>query len=372
MKHYAAKSHVAVKTTVGSSKESANAMSPYERVNRQLSMGMWALGVWLALVSLFFLKQTVDYVGLIARLAEWQFLLFDRYWPTLTFLALTLICSSPLILALWVIRQRQRRDEKLGPARIDDSRILAGRLMRLQSFFMGVAVGSLTAMVLSLFLMLQLPSDDGAPRSIVIGSPDAIAPADGPAILTGSVDVAETAQFNENVFFVKRTLYFAPIRSGPDDKSPLRYFVEVRRNDVQGNFNKIEFPKGRDMVRLWRYDVPGLSFTPYQSGVLRRRELHQRLSRFVPVVQGEIERPPVHREQTRPPEQIECLERVLRTEVNVAPRRVKRADFEHDEIERPELSRDVFVLGGEPRVAAEEHRVPLAANHQRRPERRVA
>jgi hypothetical protein len=273
MKHSAVDRRIAVKKTVGTSKEFVRAMSPYERVNRQLSMGMWALGVWLALVSLFFLKQTIDYVGLIARLAEWQFLFFDRYWPTLTFLALTLLCSSPLILALWLIRARQRRDEKLGPARIDDGRILSGRLMRLQSFFMGIAVGSVTAAILSLFLMLQLPSDEGAPRSIVLGSPDAMAPGEGPAILTGSVDVSETAQFNENLILVKRTLYFAPIRSGPDDKSPLRYFVEVRRNDVRGDYNKINFPKGRDLVRLWRYEVPGLSFTPYQSGVLRRRGL---------------------------------------------------------------------------------------------------
>lgn len=272
MKPHAANNRAAPKKIHSSSEKSATQMSPYDRVNRQLSTGMWVLGVWLALVGLFFLKQTVDYSGLIARLAEWQFLLFDRYWPTLTFLTLTLFCSSPLIISLWLIRARQRRDEKLGPARVDDGRILIGRLTRLQSFFMGIAIGSVVAALISLFLMLRLPSDAGAPRSIVVGSPDAMAPADGPATLTGLVDLSQTAQFNENILLVKRTLYFAPVRSGPDDKSPLRYFVEVRRNDVKG-YNRIRFPKERDLVRLWRYDVPGLSFTPYQNGMLVRRAL---------------------------------------------------------------------------------------------------
>lgn len=245
----------------------------YERVSRQLNLAVRLLGVWVVLVGLFFLFQALDYRGIIAQLAEWQFLHFDRYWPTLTFVAMTSLLCAPLLVAIWLLRVRQRRDESFGPARVDDGRIVRGRLERLQGFFTGVAAGSVIAAVIVLILRLQLPTDEGSPRSIVMGSPDAIAPVEGRAVLTGTVDLRETAQFNENLLLVKRTLYFAPLRNGPGDTSPLRYFVEVRRTDVQGHYDKIDFPEGEDLVHAWRFRVPGIEFTPYMNGMLRRRAL---------------------------------------------------------------------------------------------------
>src|SRR5688572_7403801 len=110
----------------------------YERVSRQLNFAVRVLGFWIAVVSLFFLFQALDYRGIVALLAEWQFLHFKRYWPTLTFLAVTTLFSAPLILAVWLLRVRQRRDEGLGPARVDDGRIMRSRLGRLQGFFIGI------------------------------------------------------------------------------------------------------------------------------------------------------------------------------------------------------------------------------------------
>lgn len=237
---------------------------------------MQILGLWVTLVSLYFLWEAVTYRNLTGHLAEWEFLHFNRYWPTLTFLLLTFLCSAPLILPLYLIRRRQRRDERLGPARTDDLPFMLDRLSRLQSFFSGVAIGGVTAVVVILVLILQLPSDRDTPRSIVIGSLDAIAPPDARAVLTGSVQIGETAQFNENLLLVKRSLYFAPIRSGPHDKSPLRYFVQVRRTDVDNvddAYNPIHFPKRDRLVHVWRFRVPDIAFTPYLSGVLSRRAL---------------------------------------------------------------------------------------------------
>ncbi|MBT2185359.1 hypothetical protein [Sphingobium nicotianae] len=246
-------------------------------MSRQLNFAVRVLGFWVAVVSLFFLFQSVEYRGIVAQLAEWQYLEFKRYWPALTFVALTTLFSAPLIIAVWLLRVRQRRDEGLGPARVDDGRIIRSRLGRLQGFFMGMCAGSLLAVVIILILRLQLPSDQGTPRSIVLGSPDAIAPVEGRAVLTGTVDLSETAQYNEDLFLVKRTLYFAPIREatpGPDTakNEPLRYFVEVRRNDVKG-YDAIKFPDQKKLVRVWRFRVPEGAFTPYLQGVLRRRAL---------------------------------------------------------------------------------------------------
>lgn len=244
----------------------------YDRVSRQLNFAVRALGFWIAIVSLFFLFQALDYRGIVGSLAEWQFLHFDRYWPTLTFVAVTTLFCAPLILAVWLLRVRQRRDERLGPARIDDGRIIRGRLARLQGFFAGISAGSLLAAIIVLIMQLQLPSDDGLPRSIILGTSDAIAPVEGHAVITGDVNLSETAQFNENLLLVKRTLYFAPVRA-PGDKGPLRYFVEVKREDVKGPYDKINFPKGENLVRVWRFRVPGLTLTPYMNGVLSRRTL---------------------------------------------------------------------------------------------------
>jgi hypothetical protein len=250
-------------------------VSAYDRVNRQLGWGVGFLGFWLVLVGYFFLRQAIDYRGLVAHLAEYQFLYFDRYWPTFTFIALTVLCTAPLITLLWVIRARQKRSEKLRAARNDNHRTLLGRAGRLQYFFGGVGLGSLICVGIIAFQMLDLPKDEWAPRSIVLGSPDAIAPADGRAVLTGSVDLAETSQFNENLLLVKRTFYFAPIKAGPKDTGPLRYFVQVRRDDRrgQGRFNPIVFPEGNDKVYAWRFRVDGIAFTPYRDGVLKRYAL---------------------------------------------------------------------------------------------------
>lgn len=253
----------------------ARKIDAYDRVNRQLGLGLRLLGLWLALVGYYFLRQALGYRGLIADLAEYQFTHFDRYWPTFTFLALTALCTAPFIVILWLIRERQKRSERYGPARIDDQRIMLGRISRLQNFFAGVALGALICVGIIAFQMLTLPRDDYGPRSIVIGSPDALGPADGRAVLTGSVDVGETAQFNEDLILVKRTFYFAPIRSGPTDKSPLKYFVQVRRDDARGKgrFNPIVFPQGDDKVRAWRFRVRDIAFTPYLDGVLQRGAL---------------------------------------------------------------------------------------------------
>lgn len=247
----------------------------YERVNRQLGMGLRLLGLWLALIGYYFLRQALGYSGFIADLAEYQFLHFDRYWPTFTFLALTTLCTAPFFAILWVIRARQKRSERYGPARVDDQRIMLGRVIRLQNFFAGIGIGCAVCVGIIAFQILTLPSDEYEPRSIVIGSPDALGPADGRAVLTGAVDVGETAQFNEDLLLVRRTFYFAPIRSGPDDKSPLKYFVQVRRDDARGKgqFNPIVFPEGDDKVRAWRFRVRGIAFTPYVNGVLQRGAL---------------------------------------------------------------------------------------------------
>jgi hypothetical protein len=189
----------------------------------------------------------------------------------LTFIAVTTLFALPLLLLVWVLRMRQRRDERLGDARFDNQRIMIGRLGRLQGLFSGIAIGSILAAVISLLLILGLPGTGDTARSIVVGSPAALAPPEGKSTITGYVDLAETAQFNENLLLVKRTLYFAPVRASAGERAPIKYFVEVRRDDLRNkNFHEIEFPKDKDKVHAWRFRVRDIQFTPYLSGVLRK------------------------------------------------------------------------------------------------------
>ncbi|MBN8829428.1 MAG: hypothetical protein J0G94_02085 [Sphingomonadales bacterium] len=243
----------------------------YERVSRQLDMATRLLGFWIVLVGLFFLFQALNYRGLAGFLAEWQFLLFDRYWPTLTLLFLTTLFSLPPIILVWILRVRQRRKERSATGYIDNRRIVQGKFARTESFFLGACAGGLLAAVIVLILSLQLPSDEGLPREIELGKPEAIAPVEGRAVLRGNVDLSETAQFNEDLLLVKRTLYFAPIRP-PHDTGPLRYFVEVRRENVP-DYDDIRFPKDERLVKVWRFRVPNQTFTPYTNGLLRRHGL---------------------------------------------------------------------------------------------------
>ncbi len=102
-----------------------------------------------------------------------------------------------------------------------------------------------------------------------------------------------------------------------------------------------------------------------------RRELHELLGRLVPRVYREVERAPVDGEKGAAAEQREGIEGVLRAQVNIPPRRVIRADFEHHQVERAESLRDLGVLRRQAGVAAEEDRVLRASHDERRPERRI-
>ena len=90
----------------------------------------------------------------------------------------------------------------------------------------------------------------------------------------------------------------------------------------------------------------------------------QRFGRLVPGVHRQAEGAPVHRQERRAAEQVERLERVVRAEVDVAPSRVERADFEHHQVEAAEALADARVFAGQPGIAAEEHAMPRRLDDQ--------
>src|SRR6188474_3975312 len=63
---------------------------------------------------------------------------------------------------------------------------------------------------------------------------------------------------------------------------------------------------------------------------------------------------------------------VLRSQVDVAPGRVKGADFQHHQVEGSESGARLRVLVREARVAAEKNLVTFAGDHPGRPQSLVA
>jgi hypothetical protein len=81
---------------------------------------------------------------------------------------------------------------------------------------------------------------------------------------------------------------------------------------------------------------------------------------------------PMHRQEGTAAQQIQRVERVLGSEMHVAPRRMVAADLQHHEVEPAEALADRAVLRRQAGIAAEEHRVPRRADDHRRPQRGVA
>ena len=74
-----------------------------------------------------------------------------------------------------------------------------------------------------------------------------------------------------------------------------------------------------------------------------------------------------------PPSSASAFERVLRAEVDVAPRGMERADLQHHEIERARAARGSSRYSVvRPVSPLKNTRVPLRADDERRPQRRVA
>ena len=99
---------------------------------------------------------------------------------------------------------------------------------------------------------------------------------------------------------------------------------------------------------------------------------HHPLHRVRPLVEGEVERRPVDRQQDATADLAVHADGLLRIEVYVGPAGVVGADRQHRQVERPVALTDPGEGRGVARVATEEHPALLPRHHPARPERGVA
>lgn len=220
------------------------------RDRRQIMTGGMIL--WGAAVSLFFLWQVVQYNGVMALLAEWQFNSFGHYYPSLTYLALVALLASPGLLLF--LRVRQRDSEQRMAAATLRSAIVFRRVV------LGLAAACTLAAIATLLLLLTLPRSGGTSNSIDLSQPLIALPSEGPTTITGAILYDRTAAFEENMLVAGRTLRFAPIVSPQSASLDLQFFVELpaeaapqigATSSMRGVLRRNALPG--EIVQLFRY-----------------------------------------------------------------------------------------------------------------------
>ncbi len=216
---------------------------------RKRTLATRLLTIWVSLVALFFLWETVAYQGFIEFLAEWQFGVFERYFPTFTYAILIAIAGLPVIVYL-IYKRRQAKAEQMPEARNGGRAIAAStRLMR---WLFGLATCGVVGALITLLLMFNLPSDSGTEQQINLATPASISPAEGKTSLVGDILYKKASGFGENLIVTQHYIYFAPVIARGADDQNIRYFVELERL----NTKELEFgPVGSGVLR--RNALPG-------------------------------------------------------------------------------------------------------------------
>jgi hypothetical protein len=185
--------------------------------------------LWVLVVLLYFLWETLQYRGLYALLAEWQFDQFGQFAPTLTFALPVLLFASP---ALLLLRDRHQRDDPRYARRTPADAAYVSA-MRFRQLLFVVASALLSAAVVVAIVSLTRSVDRRSERIVVADAATARGVEGGPATLRGSILFDRTAAFAQNLLVTRRGVRFAPIVAHKlqDDMPDIAYFVELEPRD---------------------------------------------------------------------------------------------------------------------------------------------
>jgi hypothetical protein len=194
------------------------------------------LPLWIILVVAFFAWQSGTYRGVVALLAEWQFNEFGVYHPLLTFLLFVLILAP---LPFLFTRRRRKSAASSGsavpstdvvPVRNDLTRAVleASRFLNLLLF---TAAGCFAAAVIAAIMLLMLPTTRGPVQRLTASTTVPAVPTQGMTELRGAINYTRTSAFDEDLWFVRRNVRFAPMVDPAADPSYIRYFIELSPTD---------------------------------------------------------------------------------------------------------------------------------------------
>jgi hypothetical protein len=194
-------------------------MRSRSRSRRRQAFKAGGLIFWAALVSVVLLWQVTNYRGVIALAAEWQFNIFGRYYPTLTFVLLVVLLVLPGLLIFR--RPREPGTRELLPAATLRSARSFTRLL------FGIAGGFWVAGAAAFLTILSLPDGAGPLQTVSLATPTVTLPHEGATTLIGEALFDRTVAIDEDLFVTRRSTRFAPIVAQGGNQQELSYFVEL-------------------------------------------------------------------------------------------------------------------------------------------------
>ncbi|MGB3472823.1 MAG: hypothetical protein WBA51_18555 [Erythrobacter sp.] len=185
----------------------------------------WITVVWAVLVSTVLVWQTVQYRGIVAWLAEWQFRSFDRFFPVATVTILVFLLTLPFaILIALRLRRSAKRDVYSNSEKA---------LHRASLFALFLKAGmALCAGVAAMLFVLGLAQDSVAekPRKLDLAALSESS-SEGPVQLRGTVLLNRLGFYREGFVITSRELWVAPLVVN-DRSQKIEVFVQVARGDA--------------------------------------------------------------------------------------------------------------------------------------------
>jgi hypothetical protein len=174
---------------------------------------------WVALVGVIALWQSINYDGVMAILAEWQFDTIGLYYPALTYVLVIALLTLPGYLLF--LRPRARDGDETTEAHVLRS---ARTFLRA---LLGVAAGLGLAALAMLVAMAMLPGTSGLLQRIALDRALVALPREGLTELTGAIRYDRVVAFDTDQIVARRSARYAPmVAPGSLDRS-LQFFVEL-------------------------------------------------------------------------------------------------------------------------------------------------
>ena len=185
---------------------------------------LWTAAIVAVFAFLFY--QSVNYVGLMYRFAEWQFEIFDRYFPVLSIIAVLVLLYLLWEAARYILRRGWR---KPPPETLHLRRIATRRSAAL--FLQCAALIGLVLTIGTFIQWMQQPSTRGPATAVSLAGGSTARLVPGPVSVSGLRAIGPIARYSEDFLLLRRTRFLAPVGRATGPGAPYNLFVEVRGMD---------------------------------------------------------------------------------------------------------------------------------------------
>jgi hypothetical protein len=172
-------------------------------------------------VTVFILWKAYTYTGIYAVLAEWQYDNLGHHLPSLSFILMLALFTSPAVLML-LIRRRLHK-----PGQASKQAVAAVADSRSARVFIALAGGLAGAALVTFCFAARLPEVGEPDQIIQIGRTGSLTPREGNVELKGDVLYDRTSVFAQDMLVTTRGIRFAPMIAAGATADDVRYFVEL-------------------------------------------------------------------------------------------------------------------------------------------------